>query len=187
MMELDVAAYGWLDEAWAASYPEDMPLEWRLDYYANEFRSVVVPGGHWQERAEEALQEWVEEAHERFTFYWELESRAPTEQLLALYRRRPDLPPPGGWLLRTDAFLDEALRESLTSVAPLSICRKAGECVGGVRVFTVAEDADLRRLKGELDALKEEGAEAVVLVVMPSPAAGVNLERLQTLCQLYGG
>ena len=46
----EVTPYGWLHENWVGEegfYPEEMPEAWRLDFFANTFRSVCVPMTQW--------------------------------------------------------------------------------------------------------------------------------------------
>lgn len=186
-MQLDVAAYGWLDEGWAPSYPDDLPLDWRIDYYANEFRSLVVPNGHWATQADDVLLTWLEEAHETFSFYWELASHADARRLVSLYRSSADLPQPGGWLLLPGWRSDSSVELELSSLAPVAQCDRVGMCHGGIRVHTVEEGADLRQLRHRLDEYKASGDEPLLLVVMPSPGAATSLDQMQILCQLYGG
>lgn len=42
---------------WDVWYPDDLPPEWRLDYYANEFRALFLPVSLWSVWGEE---EWEE-------------------------------------------------------------------------------------------------------------------------------
>ena len=69
---IEVAAYGWQGAVWDGLYPDDIPEDWRLDYYANEFFAVVVPYAEWQGEEDETLLEWQEQVSDDFRFYWEL-------------------------------------------------------------------------------------------------------------------
>lgn len=72
-------AVGWEHTAWSGGfYPDDLPDEWRLTYYANEFPGVLVPTERWQYVGDEVLQEWVDDVHESFGFFLELAQTAPT-------------------------------------------------------------------------------------------------------------
>jgi hypothetical protein len=66
-------ARDWDHAAWPGDfYPQDLPQEWRLTYYANEFQGVLVPAERWQAADEATLHEWVDDVHESFRFYIEL-------------------------------------------------------------------------------------------------------------------
>lgn len=48
--ELLIGARDWNHEGWWGTfYPEDLPPEWRLTYYANEYRAVLAPPSVWRE------------------------------------------------------------------------------------------------------------------------------------------
>ena len=75
--QLSIGARGWLHPAWQQGlrggfYPEDLPPEWRLDYYANEFRQVLVPADDWQQADSDAIELWSEAVDPEFRFYIEL-------------------------------------------------------------------------------------------------------------------
>ena len=60
---------GWNHEAWIDFYPPDLPPEWRLGYYSNEFRAVLIPEAVWRGQPEPAL--WLAEVNDQFLFYLE--------------------------------------------------------------------------------------------------------------------
>lgn len=69
-MSVSIAAVDWDHAAWSGSfYPPDLPPEWRLGYYANEFPAVVLPPERW--RAVDAAQvaQWLEDTGPRFRFF----------------------------------------------------------------------------------------------------------------------
>jgi len=72
LADIVVGARGWLHEQWIASYyPEDIPSEWRLGFYANEFNALLVPWAQWSESIE-ALEEGLEDTDDDFHLYLEL-------------------------------------------------------------------------------------------------------------------
>ncbi len=72
-MALVVAGYGWESEAWSRDYyPEDLPPDWRFDYYVNEFRAVLLPQQRWRTADEALVARWCEDAHGQFSFHLEL-------------------------------------------------------------------------------------------------------------------
>jgi hypothetical protein len=73
-------ACGWEYPAWSGYfYPEDLPEAWRLAYFANEFRGVLVPAELWRAADQKTLLEWADSVHEAFRFYIELNSPAADE------------------------------------------------------------------------------------------------------------
>lgn len=68
-----VAAYGWDHAAWSGIYyPDDLPPDWRLAYYANEFRAVVVPARVWRGVDAAVAAQWLEDTSEGFRFFLEV-------------------------------------------------------------------------------------------------------------------
>jgi hypothetical protein len=55
-------------------YPQDLPPEWRLAYYANDFWGVLVPHGIWREAGPAGAVAWVADTPARFRFFLELDA-----------------------------------------------------------------------------------------------------------------
>ena len=71
--DIIVAAHGWSHPGWAEKfYPEDLPEDWQLSYYSNEFRAVVVPAAAWSTGDPLEIERWVEDVSEDFVFYLEV-------------------------------------------------------------------------------------------------------------------
>ncbi len=61
MSLIRVGCYGWQWSQWVGKfYPEDLPEDWQLDFYANYFRTVLVPHNQWLLWDSEACEEMVE-------------------------------------------------------------------------------------------------------------------------------
>ena len=71
--EVLVGARGWEHEAWTGRfYPGDLPEDWRLTYYSNAFRSVLVPAERLASVSGNELRRWPQEVPEEFLFYLEV-------------------------------------------------------------------------------------------------------------------
>lgn len=79
-------AVGWEHPEWlAAWYPPDLPEDWRLAYYAGEFRCVYLPEADWRAQPENILAEWGEGLPEGFRLLLETrQGRVGPEVLAAL-------------------------------------------------------------------------------------------------------
>lgn len=76
LAELVVGTRGWEHAQWLEAYfPDDLPEDWRLDYYANEFGCVVLPGEVWMTAGEETIGQWLEDVGEEFMFFLDLPAR----------------------------------------------------------------------------------------------------------------
>lgn len=77
-----IAAYGWDHDGWSgAFYPDDLPPDWRLTYYGNEFRAVVVPAALWQQADAATAAQWVADTAEGFSFLLEAAQTPPPAAL----------------------------------------------------------------------------------------------------------
>jgi len=65
-----VGACGWDYPEWQKTfYPEDLPADWRLSFYANEFSAVLVPTEKWQ--ADDVdFEQWAQDVQAGFQFYF---------------------------------------------------------------------------------------------------------------------
>lgn len=67
-----VGARGWQHNEWEGTYyPADLPAQWRLPYYANDFSGVLVPEWEWRQVSPAELRRWREDTPEGFAFFLE--------------------------------------------------------------------------------------------------------------------
>lgn len=70
MLNLQLAAVDWDHDHWQGEfYPHDLPSQWRLTYYANEYRQVLVPARYWDNAGLAQAAQWYEDVQEAFRFY----------------------------------------------------------------------------------------------------------------------
>lgn len=68
-----IGACGWKHRAWIDEfYDEDLPADWQLGFYSNEFPVVYVPADHWLDVDE--LDEWTDDVADTFRFILEIPS-----------------------------------------------------------------------------------------------------------------
>ncbi len=66
-----IGAYGWQSPQWDGEfYPDDLPIEWKIGYYGNEFQIVVVPNEYWSSSPDQ-FQEWLDESDDALRFICE--------------------------------------------------------------------------------------------------------------------
>lgn len=71
---LRIGARGWEHESWSPGfYPEGLPPEWRLTYYANAFRAVLIPADRLAASDAAEVARWAADVDPGFAFYAELE------------------------------------------------------------------------------------------------------------------
>ncbi len=72
--ELLVVAVGWDHDPWSGGfYPDDLPRDWRLTYYANVFRGVLVPAPATAAADTGTAEAWLEDTPEGFRFVLEVD------------------------------------------------------------------------------------------------------------------
>lgn len=96
-MGIEVIARGWDRPDWCGEfYPEGLPDDWRLTYFAHDFESVLIPATVWHHAPPERLAQWAEEVPDRFRFYLEFDN---VDDLnvddLRGWRNPPRAPTPG--------------------------------------------------------------------------------------------
>lgn len=115
-----IGAHGWdrPDEA-GAFYPEILPPDWRLSFYANRLRAVLLPAEVWSAARAEDARAWAEDVYPEFRFVVEVsrDSPAPWPLLVPL---RAQI---AGWLLRAPAADPDWLAARLAELAAaLPVC-----------------------------------------------------------------
>lgn len=117
-----IGTRGWDRADWTGGfYPEALPDDWRLGYYVNHLRAVLVPAETVARADMAAVRAWAEDAYEEFRFVVEVPATlADISRLID-----PIRPQVAGLLLRvTDAVeaggLASRLRE-LTAQPPVCV------------------------------------------------------------------
>ena len=114
-----IGARGWSHASWSGGfYPPDLPEEWRLGYYANEFSTVLVPADRWTTAEPALLEEWAEEVHAGFRFVLE-STGEPTAGVAAALGERfgGRLAPDALW---RPGYTGRAVRAALLPAGPHS-------------------------------------------------------------------
>ncbi|MCP4950342.1 MAG: hypothetical protein GY922_00630 [Proteobacteria bacterium] len=75
-MTIQIGTYGWLNPRWNGSfYDSDLPEEWKLSWYSNHFRTVVVPSEEVLKLSVDTIDQWVEDTDPDFRFILEIDSK----------------------------------------------------------------------------------------------------------------
>ncbi len=192
--ELYLAVRGWQAPVLAAGfYPEDLPPEWRPDYYATQLRAVVLPEAEWRAQDPE---EWAEALPR---LLWALELCPDAEGLAALRRwRAAGLEPHAIHLLPAAAVaadlapLDglplygEVPPPGLAVAAPWHPGRSTSGAFGTLRCAGALPD--LRRLRAWLEEfLGTSGGVEAALLLLEGDALQLSwLEQARILAEHLG-
>jgi hypothetical protein len=212
-MKLEIAAYGWQGAAWDGLYPDDLPPEWRLEYYGNEFAAVVVPAATWQSTTIDEAIVWLGEAPPGFRFYWELADADDAARLLELLSQADsEQGRLAGWLFHGTFRPERGLLKALTAVLPgaaygeaplparqaeqlaaegITLCWQDGDelnCRGsGLRVLQITARPDLRTLRRIVEEQAAAGAKRLLLLLKPVVESPALMRELHTFTTLING
>jgi hypothetical protein len=164
-------------------YPDDLPVEWRLTYFANELTGVLVPRADWVAAAPAVLGQWRQEVPERFRLYPELGDADSVVGLALVRERLGDRL--GGWVVGSDSAGDErpaetcfvrveSLTAATVSGAGALACPAPPDLIGN----PVAERQWLERLASAA------GGRPTLVLMGRAPFAA--LRRWQVLVELLG-
>lgn len=188
---LSLGALGWRHEQWSGSfYPEDLPADWRLTYYSNEFPLVLVPQPDWS--SETDFRAWVGDVHPHFRFLLE-------------YRSNPDV------LVRAVEGLGAACAGAVARNVPEAVdalpcplyLDDAGDAPGGaaaqpvwrphrvcgqsrLALLDAEEVADLRALRGVIEAFAEQApaGEQLMMILEGQPPPVRRLREAEIIAGL---
>jgi hypothetical protein len=166
-----IGCRGWQDTPWSAGYyPEDLPEEWRLAYYANEADCVLLPAGVWADVPAGTLADWAAEVDVRFRFYLETQGAAPGPGVRGALGERL-----GGWLGDGGGMHEVPVPQGRAWAAG----RRALVRLGG--------DRDLRAWRTAFESLRGwMGPYAEVALIPGSEASPRRVRELRTLVELLG-
>ena len=92
MSRVLICASGFIHPDWDENYyPSDIPEEWKLAYYANDFTAVVLPEAIWRNTKPELLEEWLEDIDDAFRVYLRVTTQMPDKNsvdfVISLFER----------------------------------------------------------------------------------------------------
>lgn len=194
-----VTSRGWWDLAdHDQFYPDDLPEDWQLSYFANQFRATLLPAETWTNAKPTRVAQWQDDVPAGFRFVAEQPTAPPAADT------RQGLQPEGltqglgsllaGWLEPIDAPTSRSRAAALMGFKP-------SRCLGYQRLHPLQDDAacpheyalmaptelhrDLRHAKDWLRKMTEHQGQAPRLIILARPSSN-DLMRWQTLLELLG-
>ncbi|EGV51216.1 hypothetical protein [Candidatus Endoriftia persephone] len=183
---VQIYARGWDHPAWQGSfYPEDLPADWRLTYYANEFPGVLLPQAVWADLAASTLLEWLDDLDDGFQLYLEIESPLEAQQVQLLEGWAGQL---AGLVLRQG--IDAESIETMGLNCYRLLRSDKGVADGEPAAFCIKPDARLepRQQRALLERLSTRvaGDQELPLFLFGEPPDLDLLRQLRQLAQLMG-
>ena len=209
---INVGAYGWLHPHWINSfYPEDLPADWRLGYYSNEFNTVLVPSFYWQEQYLADCAALLDDVHSGFQFFIECDDRVfDTVSLLELTEALNILQPQlSGLVFPGGLQMEKAIDERFLALADsLEVDMIAGQPVPGAKKlwrpgdtlenrqqrarFAIIEDdlRDLRAVRSFIEPfisqLQDEEDSGASLIVSHPQLQVADLSKFRSVLEIIG-
>ena len=190
---------GWDHSGWTGLfYPEDLPREWRLTYYANEFRGVLLPFRSWITARRQNLADWADDVHEGFQFYLELKQmedlQACQERVLPLGKNFTgfvlDKTEPLNLAGRPPWWNEEAGQSVLFANRLTDLTLPAHSDAGSRTVFRIPceELTDMMQQRKLLEQAVEWAADGsqVLLFLEGDPPSVEKIRNLKLLAQFLG-
>ncbi len=142
-----VGADDWLHPQWCGVfYPDDMPVDWQLAYYATQFGCIWLPQTRWLAATAKEARQWVEDTPAGFRFLLErpVRMRPGGAGLLALLKPKLGAicPADAGRLLWFDGDtrlrdLPERIERGRHGSEPVYLLSRDGNLAGLERVRTL--------------------------------------------------
>jgi len=197
--DIVVGARGWRHPAWQQDYyPEDIPEEWRLGFYGNEFNTLILPWADWCEGIESEWCEQLDDLDDNFHLYLELPSEVQAlpegiaslgegEQLAGLVCRQGDAEQ---WREQADITGLALLKQVSPVDGPFQCYACSGEdTVRLVLVDTAAQQ--IEDLLGMREVVEQvlpviENIERLDFILVDNEPAIESMRNTQTIAELLG-
>lgn len=174
----------WRRPDWVGGYyPEDLPEDWQLGYYANESAAVLLLPEAWRDAGAAVLSGWADEAHEDFRFYLLADAAADPAAQQALAAALGDRL---GGLLWPTAPAPSGLAAPLPD-QPARV-QAWGDAAGLRLVLLDVAGLDLRGRRAMLDMLAPAltAAQDAALILAGAGVTPADARELQTVAELMG-
>ena len=182
---LKVGARGWRHQQWLSSYyPDDLPEDWQLGFYANNFSVVMVPAEYWSPSRGYDLEEWIDGVNEDFRFYLEY-PLLDTDEAQHFQSQCVDMGDLLGGVIVTDNNSLDELN------LPCPVLQAPSFDDGGVGIGFLDKDFDnLRKVRVWFEAFdKSRKTEQTVVFVGNGSENDISMETLsniKTLSEMMG-
>jgi len=182
---LKLGCYGWNQAHWGGSYyPEDLPEDWRLSYYANDYGCVLVPADYC---LHDDIEDWLDEVHEAFRFYFEW-PQDPALQAAVVSASEILQPQLGGILV--DAFIAGLDVEQFIyqqKQSDITIWQPGMAQSSNVAGLETIKDIDLRQQREYLQAFDQAcNHKAAAILIKDQHCDHQTLTQMQQLIEMLG-
>ncbi len=202
MSRVRIATIGWDFPSWAESYyPEDIPDDWKLAFYANDFSAVVLPEQLWRKEALSSFVEMLDDLDETFGVYCLVQSQLPSVGEVAFLKDslaghfenfivEPQVDVEGMAARQQSDFILPVGNDAMESRGSCFWSRLPVDTDKHLCAVVLNSEPDLKTLRQQFERVhKQFSAKADVLVLVSPGATGSGpaiefLHQLRTLLEL---
>jgi hypothetical protein len=202
---IEIGALGWTHPDWDNNYyPEDLPEDWRLDYYSHHFQFVLMQPGEWLEAGKEDIEQWLEDVKDSFDFFLVLgpgNIEAPAIQQIDRIKSIMAERLQGLVMLHYDKMAEPSVLQALSALSTVYVdtdarieqrigikpCWRMGRDVSGCRIGFIEEEAtqDMRTMRAHIEAfIAQGGTQQLYLVYEGEPPSTKAMQDAQIILQM---
>lgn len=207
MENLTIGSFDWTRKEWdGVFYPDDLPDEWRLDFYSNEFHCALVSQTVWSSWVEEDFEDLLESIEgQKFAIYFAIQQtldEVQQKQLLlchakfnaitkgvVFWEKQQVLPAGCEQFSQTLVESEAALAEIPTSTWHWTFegWRMSGDPLGLVFNLPSEGREQAAMLKSFMASLPEQKKAAPLIIGKPHSSLDIeDLRALKTIAELLG-
>ncbi len=203
---VEIGALGWTHPGWDSSYyPEDLPEDWRLDYYSHHFQFVLMQANEWLHCSEDEIEQWLEDVKDSFDFFLALgadDIGAPAIRQVVRIKGILAERLQGLVVMHCNETIETSVLQELSALTTVYIdtdsgdeeaaagtspCWREGRSMRGCALGFIGEDAarDMRNMRAIMEAFIEQGgAQQLYLVYVGKPPSTKAMQDAQIILQM---
>ena len=202
---IEIGALGWTHPGWDNDYyPEDLPEDWRLDYYSHHFQFVIMQSGEWLQAGDDEIEQWLEDVKDSFDFFLALEADAidkaavkQVERIKCILAERLQ----GLVILHMNKAIDATLVQGLSALSTVYVDTdtsmeewadirpvwRMGREISGCQIGFIEEEAtkDMRTMRAHIEAfIAQGGTQQLYLVYQGQSPSTRAMQDAQVILQM---
>jgi hypothetical protein len=202
---IEIGALGWTHPGWDNDYyPEDLPEDWRLDYYSHHFQFVLMQASEWLQADDEEIEQWLEDVKDSFDFFLAIEADdiegaalKQVERIKSILVERLQ----GLVVLQYDKAIEASSLQELSALSTVYVdtdasmeewadirpCWRMGRDISGCQIGFIEEEAtkDMRNMRAHIEAfIQQGGTQQLYLVYQGKSPSTRAMQDAQIIMQM---
>jgi len=202
---IEAGSLGWTHPSWDNDYyPEDLPEDWRLDYYSHHFQVILMQTSEWLQASEDDAAQWLVDVKDSFVFFLAIEPQALSVaaiKQLGLINAVLGERLQGLVIFKASHGLQESIVEQLKSMVTVYVdadqltglptgtrsCWRSGRDVTNCEIGFIIPDVakNMRAMRAQIEEfLKQSSAEQLYLIYEGEPPSTKSMQDAQVIIQM---